>query len=184
MLFKTVLTTIFCSIIKMKSMFTFYKKLSWLIASLRISIRLIIYIVNYSNWISINTKTHSISSFVLRTFILTFSMCRYISNWKSIFSFFFFISTWTKPTMVISLITFKITNQWMMLTSNRFSHWNMLLDVSLTSLLILFLNVRSSIISFSFNVFFIVSLLLFQSNDILSSIFKKTLLRVSTIVKF
>ena len=165
-------------------MFAFYKKRFWLIINLKVSIFLMIYIVNCLNWISINVKTYSISLPVSKIFISIFLMCRYILNWKPIFSFFCFISIWIKSTMIISFIIFKIINWWMMLISNRCFHWSMLFDVLLTSLLILFLNVRSLIISFSLNVFFIVSLFLFQSNDISLLIFKKTLLRILMIIKF
>ena len=72
----------------------------------------------------------------------------------------------------------------MILISNRRSHWNMLFDILLTSLLIFSLNVRNSIMFFSFNVFFIALLLLSQNNDISLSILKKTLSKISTIVKF
>ena len=92
MSFKTALITIFYSIMRMKSMFALYKRLFWLIISLKVSIFLITYIVNCSSWISINTKIHSISLSVSKTFISTFLMCYYISNWKPIFSFFFYIN--------------------------------------------------------------------------------------------
>ena len=61
----------------------------------------------------------------------------------------------------------------MMLTSNRFSHWNMLFGVLLTSLSILLLNVRSLIMFFLFNVFFIALLFLSQNNDISLSILSR-----------
>ena len=49
-----------------------------------------------------------------------------------------------------------------MLISNQFSHGNMLLDVLLISLLIFSLNVKSSIMFFSLNAFFITLLLFFS----------------------
>ena len=48
----------------------------------------------------------------------------------------------------------------------------------------LFLNVRNSIMFFLFNVFLIALLLYSQNNDISLSIFKKTLLKVLTIIRF
>ena len=126
------------SIMKIKQMFTLYKRRFWLIINLKISIFLIIYIVNCLNWILINIKMHSTSSLILKTFILTFLICYYILNWKLTFSFFYFISIWIRLTMIILFITFKIISRWIMLISNRRSHWNMLSDVSLTSLLIFF----------------------------------------------
>ena len=110
-LFKIVLTIIFYPIMRMKQMFTFYKKRFWLITNLKASIFLIIYIINYSNWILINVKIYSISSFILKAFISTFSIYYYILNWKSTFSFFYFISTWIRSTMIISFIIFKIINR-------------------------------------------------------------------------
>ena len=71
-----------------------------------------------------------------------------------------------------------------MLTSKRFFLLKYVFRYFINIVIDFFLNVRSLNMSFLFNVFFIVLLFLFQSNDILLLIFKKALLKVRMIIRF